>query len=180
MTCVRCSRAVLWSTKETLGKVAEADALRPTLLIIDMLVDFLDRWPAADRAALVAAIRALADGFHAANYPIVWVRQEFAPDLSDAFREMQRDNIRVAIKDYTCLSRGFRSADLVQCRSLTLGEPNSVKFDGRSGEQTAVDAQMVRHRRRHAPIRYLCRYAGRKPAWRRCRERDPASDTRGQ
>jgi nicotinamidase-related amidase len=67
------------------------------LLIIDMLVDFLDRWPAAERAALVAAIRGLADGVCAAGHPVVWVRQEFAPDLSDAFREMRRDDIRVTI-----------------------------------------------------------------------------------
>jgi nicotinamidase-related amidase len=68
------------------------------LLVIDMLVDFLDRWPATDRAALVAAIRALVDGFRAAGHPIVWVRQEFAPDLTDAFGEMRRDNIRVTIE----------------------------------------------------------------------------------
>ncbi len=68
------------------------------LLVIDMLVDFLDRWPAADRAALVAAIGALIDAFRAAGHPIVWVRQEFAPDLSDAFGEMRRDDIRVTIE----------------------------------------------------------------------------------
>jgi nicotinamidase-related amidase len=68
------------------------------LLVIDMLVDFLDRWPAAERAALVAAIRAVVDAFRAAGLPIVWVRQEFAPDLSDAFLEMRRDNIRINIK----------------------------------------------------------------------------------
>jgi nicotinamidase-related amidase len=64
------------------------------LLVIDMLADFLDRWPAAERAALVAAIGGLTDGFRAAGHPVVWVRQEFAPDLSDAFREMRRDNNR--------------------------------------------------------------------------------------
>ena len=68
------------------------------LLIIDMLVDFLDRWPVAERVALVAAIHALIDAFRAAGHPVVWVRQEFAPDLSDAFLEMRRDNIRVTIK----------------------------------------------------------------------------------
>ena len=71
--------------------------MKPMLLIIDMLVDFLDRWPAAERAALVAAIGGLADAFRAAGHPVVWVRQEFAPDLTDAFGEMRRDNIRVTI-----------------------------------------------------------------------------------
>lgn len=71
--------------------------MRPMLLIIDMLVDFLDRFPATERAALVAAIRALADVFRQAGHPVAWVRQEFAPDLSDAFLEMRRDNMRVTI-----------------------------------------------------------------------------------
>jgi nicotinamidase-related amidase len=75
----------------------EAAAVKPMLLVIDMLVDFLDRWPVGERMALVAAISALVDAFRAAGHPVAWVRQEFAPDLSDAFREMRRDNIRVTI-----------------------------------------------------------------------------------
>ena len=71
--------------------------MQPMLLVIDMLADFLDRWPAAERAALVAAIRAVVDAVRAAAHPIVWVRQEFAPDLSDAFLEMRRDNIHITI-----------------------------------------------------------------------------------
>jgi nicotinamidase-related amidase len=70
----------------------------PMLLVIDMLVDFLDRWPAAERAALVAAIDALTDAFRGAGHPVVWVRQEFAPDLSDAFGEMRRHAIRITIR----------------------------------------------------------------------------------
>jgi nicotinamidase-related amidase len=77
--------------------VAEAGAVKPMLLIIDMLVDFLDRWPVAERVALVAAIGRLEHGFRAAGHPVAWVRQEFAPDLSDAFREMRRENIHVTI-----------------------------------------------------------------------------------
>jgi nicotinamidase-related amidase len=76
----------------------EADRLKPTLLIIDMLVDFLDPWSEADRAPLVAAIQSLAQAFRTAGRPIIWVRQEFEPDLSDAFREMRRKNIRITIK----------------------------------------------------------------------------------
>ena len=72
--------------------------VQPMLLIIDMLVDFLDRWPVAERVTMVAAIQRLAEAFHTAGRPVVWVRQEFAPDLSDAFGEMKRDNIRVTIK----------------------------------------------------------------------------------
>ena len=76
----------------------EADRLKPALLIIDMLVDFLDPWADADRAPLVAAIQSLAQAFRAARHPIIWVRQEFEPDLSDAFREMRRKTIRITIK----------------------------------------------------------------------------------
>jgi len=68
------------------------------LLIIDMLVDFLDRWPEADRARLVAAVLPLVQAFRTAEHPILWVRQEFAPDLSDAFLEMRQKNIRITIK----------------------------------------------------------------------------------
>jgi nicotinamidase-related amidase len=76
----------------------EVDGLKPTLLIIDMLVDFLDPWPQADRARLVATIQSLAQAFHAAGRPIIWVRQELEPDLSDASLEMRRKNIRITIK----------------------------------------------------------------------------------
>ena len=71
--------------------------MKPMLLVIDMLVDVLDRWPVGERVALVAAIQSLVDAFRATGYPVVCVRQEFVPDLSDAFREMRRDNIRTTI-----------------------------------------------------------------------------------
>jgi maleamate amidohydrolase len=63
-----------------------------------MLIDFIDPWPKADRAPLVDAIRSLAQTFRAAGHPIIWVRQEFEADLSDAFREMRRKNIRITIR----------------------------------------------------------------------------------
>ena len=68
----------------------EAIAVRPMLLIIDMLNDFLDDWSTTDRASLVEGVRLLTEMFRAARQPIVWVRQEFEPDLSDAFQEMRR------------------------------------------------------------------------------------------
>ena len=72
--------------------------MKPMLLIIDTLVDFLDPWPEADRARLVDAIRLLTQAFRTTGQPIVWVRQEFEPDLSDAFLEMRRKNIPTTIK----------------------------------------------------------------------------------
>jgi maleamate amidohydrolase len=76
----------------------EADRLKPALLIIDVLIDFLDPWPETDRASLIDAIRSLAHVFRDVGYPIIWVRQEFAPDLSDAFLEMRRRKIPITIK----------------------------------------------------------------------------------
>jgi maleamate amidohydrolase len=78
--------------------VAEGVTLKPVLLIIDVLVDFLDRWPQADRAKLVEAIGVLVQTFRAMQLPVIWVRQEFEPDLSDAFLEMRRENISITIK----------------------------------------------------------------------------------
>jgi nicotinamidase-related amidase len=72
--------------------------VRPMLLIIDMLNDFLDDWSTTDRASLVEGVRSLTEMFRAARQPIVWVRQEFEPDLSDAFQEMRRKNIRITCR----------------------------------------------------------------------------------
>jgi nicotinamidase-related amidase len=45
----------------------------------------------------VASVNRLAAAFRQAGQPVVWVRQEFAPDLSDAFPRMRRENLRVTI-----------------------------------------------------------------------------------
>src|SRR5262245_66443695 len=74
-------------------------AAKYLLLVIDLLNDYF-RPPnplAAQRAALVAAVNRLAAAFRQAGQPIIWVRQEFAPDLSDAFLRARRENHRVTI-----------------------------------------------------------------------------------
>ena len=69
------------------------------LLIIDMLNDFFQEHShlAEQRHGLVASINALAQAFRAHGHPVIWIRQEFAPDLSDAFLEMRKANIQVTI-----------------------------------------------------------------------------------
>src|SRR5262245_53005696 len=69
------------------------------LIIIDLLNDFFDRSPvlASQRGALVAATNRLARGMRSGGSPVLWVRQEFAPDLSDAFLDMRRRNLAVTI-----------------------------------------------------------------------------------
>jgi nicotinamidase-related amidase len=50
------------------------------------------------RSALCSAINQMTGFARAKGFPVVWVRQEFEPDLSDAFLDMKRDNIRMFIK----------------------------------------------------------------------------------
>jgi maleamate amidohydrolase len=72
---------------------------RPAVFVIDMLNDCfghagLDRM----RAALCSTINQLTALARAKGFPVIWVHQEFEPDLSDAFLDMKRENIRMFIK----------------------------------------------------------------------------------
>jgi nicotinamidase-related amidase len=69
------------------------------LLVIDLLNDYFRQQAplAAQRGQLVASVNRLAAAFRQARQPILWVRQEFAPDLSDAFLRARRENHRVTI-----------------------------------------------------------------------------------
>ena len=73
--------------------------IRFALIVIDMLVDFFERLPelSAQRERLVTSINELTDAFRRAGQPVIWVRQEFKPDLSDAFLDMRRRRIAVTI-----------------------------------------------------------------------------------
>lgn len=72
---------------------------RMTLLIIDMLNDFFRQHVrlAEQRSRLVASINMLAGSFRSHDQPVLWVRQEFAPDLHDAFLEMRKQNLHLTI-----------------------------------------------------------------------------------
>jgi nicotinamidase-related amidase len=69
------------------------------LVIIDVLVDFFERVPelSSQRAHLVSATNHLSGAFRSAGQPVIWVRQEFQPDLSDAFLDMRRRGISITI-----------------------------------------------------------------------------------
>jgi len=69
------------------------------LLVIDLLNDFFRQqaFLATRRSQLVASVNRLAAAFRQVRQPVIWVRQEFAPDLSDAFLRARRENHRVAI-----------------------------------------------------------------------------------
>jgi nicotinamidase-related amidase len=71
---------------------------KPVLVVIDMLQDFLENWDATRRQGLVSSINELVRSMSDLGHPVVWVRQEFEPDLRDAFREMRAKGIRISIK----------------------------------------------------------------------------------
>jgi len=71
---------------------------KPVLIVIDMLNDFLAHWEPGRRQALVEAMNHLVQIMRRRSHPIIWVRQEFEPDLRDAFPEMRAKGIHINIK----------------------------------------------------------------------------------
>ena len=72
---------------------------KPALLIIDMLNDsFLSEQLIAKRAELCDSINKLLNFARENQFHIIWVRQEFKADLSDAFLEMRDENINMYIE----------------------------------------------------------------------------------
>lgn len=73
-------------------------------IVIDLVRDYFDSglWPASQlpeaRQRLVTATNELAALFRAKNFPIIWFRQEFLPDLSDAFLHVRRSGKPYAIR----------------------------------------------------------------------------------
>jgi nicotinamidase-related amidase len=59
--------------------------MKKALIIIDLLQDFFkDGLLAEHRKKLVASVNELVDVAHEKNMPVIWIRQEYAADLSDA------------------------------------------------------------------------------------------------
>jgi nicotinamidase-related amidase len=71
---------------------------RPVLIVIDMLNDFLAKWPEASKTRLLSSTKDLVGMMRQRGHPIIWVRQEFEPDLRDAFPEMLSKGIKITIK----------------------------------------------------------------------------------
>lgn len=71
---------------------------KPLLVVIDLQNDFLERWESAQRAALIASTNELAGTIRESGNAVIWVRQEFEPDLSDALPEVKAKRIQVVIK----------------------------------------------------------------------------------
>jgi nicotinamidase-related amidase len=69
------------------------------LLVVDMLNDYFRQHTtlSTQQPQLVDAINRLTRTFRKRGLPVIWIRQEFAPDLNDAFLDMRRRNVRVTI-----------------------------------------------------------------------------------
>jgi nicotinamidase-related amidase len=74
-------------------------------IVIDLVEDYFDEelWPGSaipdQRAALVSSTNRLTTALRNAGIPIIWFRQEFEPDLSDAFPHMVSSGKRYAIRN---------------------------------------------------------------------------------
>ncbi|MGB5947691.1 MAG: isochorismatase family cysteine hydrolase [Parvibaculum sp.] len=68
------------------------------LIVIDLLNDFLDTMEAERRARLIRNTNELIGAFRGAGFPIIWVRQAFKADLSDAFAEMREKCVSITIE----------------------------------------------------------------------------------
>lgn len=112
-----------------------------TLLVVDMLNDFFEREPvpAAARGRLVAAINELASGFRERGLPVVWVRQEFAPDLHDAFLDMRTRNVMITIA-------GTPGCEILPELERAAGETTIVKKRYSAFFGTDLDETLARNR----------------------------------
>jgi nicotinamidase-related amidase len=74
--------------------------MKVAILLIDLLEDyFQDGRLKANRSTLVSHINALTSVGRASHLPIIWVRQAFKADLSDAFVWMRKTQAAVTIEN---------------------------------------------------------------------------------
>jgi maleamate amidohydrolase len=94
--------------------------MKPALIVIDMLNDFWTNQDPRRKESLVGAINDLVAAMRVQSHPVIWVRQEFEPDLSDAFPEMRRKEIYRTIK-------GTEGCQLLPGLAVALSDPIVVK-----------------------------------------------------
>lgn len=111
------------------------------LLILDLLEDFFDPaiWPSSElparRKELAGAAHAVVNAFRARGRPVLWIRQEFEPDLSDA-----PPHIRDRERRYTV--KGTPGAAILSELRPGPDEPVLVKKRFSAFFQTPLDATL--------------------------------------
>jgi nicotinamidase-related amidase len=109
---------------------------RPALIVIDMVNDFLAKWPEGAKTRLLAATNDLIRIMRQLEHPIIWVRQEFEPDLRDAFPEMISKEIRITI-------RGTDGCQIVSSLDIIPSDPVVVKKRYSAFFKTELDQTLL-------------------------------------
>ena len=73
--------------------------MKPVFIFVDLLEDFFAKPPLSERRGNISlAVNELTSLARANGFPVIWVRQEFKPDLSDAYRSMRETGTRITIQ----------------------------------------------------------------------------------
>jgi nicotinamidase-related amidase len=112
---------------------------KPVLIVVDMLHDFLDDWEPDRKERLVHSINELVAVMRSFSYPVIWVRQEFEPDLRDAFPEMRAKGIRITIQ-------GTRGCEILPGLALAPSDLVIVKKRYSAFYGTTLDDTLARLR----------------------------------
>ena len=102
------------------------------LIVIDMLNDYLDQRDPGITVRLVVKINELIAAFRTAALHVIWIRQAFRPDLSDAFLEMRDKHIAVTID-------GTRGAEIHTELSRPASDPVITKRRNSAFFRTDLD-----------------------------------------
>jgi len=119
-----------------------AHLVRPVLLVIDMMNGSFEGWAGGMPAELLGGINEVVRGLRSLGAPVIWVRQEFAEDMHDAFLSM-RDR---GIKGY---ARGTKDAELVAGLDVRPTDEVVVKKRYSAFFGTDLDARLARHAPTH-------------------------------
>ena len=112
---------------------------KPLLIVIGMLQDFLESWEPARRERLVRSINELVGLMRSRGHAVLWVRQEFEPDLRDAFPEMKAKGIRKTIK-------GTPGCQMVAELAVSPSDPVIIKKRYSAFFGTTLDETLARLR----------------------------------
>lgn len=95
--------------------------MTPAFLLVDLLQDFFRQPPLSERRAAIAeSVNSLTRFARRMSIPIFWIRQEFQPDLNDAFLSMRETGTRITIA-------GTAGAGLIRELEVLPGDHEIVK-----------------------------------------------------